>query len=59
MDDVSPLQAWHGALHGGKEEAVLEMVVGDSACGRRAAFPFLLMGSERSLPLPASSIHQR
>lgn len=43
----------------GEEEAMLEMAVGERAWGRRVAFPFLRMGSERSLPLPASSIHQR
>lgn len=38
---------------------MLEMVVGERACGRSMAFPFLLVGSERALPLPAFSLHQR
>lgn len=48
MDDVSPEKAWHRLLHEDKGEGMLEMVVGERACGRRMAFPFLLMGSERS-----------
>lgn len=59
MDDASPVQAWHRVLSEEKEEGMLEMVVGERACGRSVAFPFLFVGSERALPLPAFSLHQR
>lgn len=59
IDYINPVQVWQRVLHEEKEEGMLEMVGGEWICERRTAFPFLIMGSERSLPLPAFSIHPR